>query len=359
MSIPAGSATHSGTATTLEEICLASLACTSAGCWLLLLIWRFGPAVATCNWAGKRVNWLSTSRRFGVIIGHGHCIGCWDSVDLSMTPRLWDMPSYGKGESMGFEGRTVLVTGAVGSIGKGIATGFCNAGAHVFITDLDQGAVDTVIEEIVAQGGKCQGLAADVTDEEQVSRVVDAARDTLGGKIDILVNVAGAVSQGKVEDITADDWDKMFAVNCKGTFLFIKHVVPLMKANRFGKIVSFSSKSGKTGSALMTAYSAAKAAIIGLTQALAYELADYGITVNCLCPGIVEATGVWAKVSAGYIKNLNLSEEEVIKRFTAKVPLNRLARIDDVVAVTMFLASEGADYMTGQAINVTGGREMH
>jgi NAD(P)-dependent dehydrogenase (short-subunit alcohol dehydrogenase family) len=202
-------------------------------------------------------------------------------------------------------------------------------------------------------------MAADVTQEDQVARVVDAAAKAFGGKIDVLVNVAGVVAQGKVEDISGDEWDKMFAVNCKGTFLFIKHVVPLMKANGRGRIVNFSSKSGKTGSALMSHYSAAKAAIIGLTQALAYELADDGIAVNCLCPGIVESTGVWQKVSAGYIENLNMPEADVIKKFTAKVPLNRLARIEDIVAVTLFLSSGDADYMTGQAINVTGGREMH
>jgi NAD(P)-dependent dehydrogenase (short-subunit alcohol dehydrogenase family) len=175
----------------------------------------------------------------------------------------------------------------------------------------------------------------------------------------MLVNVAGIVGQGKVEDITEEQWDRMFEVNCKGTFLFIKNVVPLMKANKFGRIVNFSSKSGKTGSALMSHYSAAKSAIMGMTQALAYELADYGITVNCLCPGITENTGVWSNVSSGYVKNLNLPMEEVVKKFTAKVPLNRLARIEDLVAVTLFLASKGADYMTGQSINVTGGREMH
>ena len=260
---------------------------------------------------------------------------------------------------MDFVGTTVLVTGARGSIGKGIAAGFCKCGARVFVTDLEQQAVESVAAEIVSTGGECLGMAADATREEQVARIVDAAAKAFDGKIDVLVNVAGIVAQGKVEDISGDEWDKMFAVNCKGTFLFIKHVVPLMKTNGRGRIVNFSSKSGKTGSALMSHYSAAKAAIIGLTQALAYELADDGITVNCLCPGIVEGTGVWQKVSVGYIENLNMSEAEVIKKFTSKVPLNRLARIEDVVSVTLFLSSKGADYMTGQAINVTGGREMH
>ena len=260
---------------------------------------------------------------------------------------------------MGFDDKTVLVTGAAGAIGKGIAADFCRGGAKVFITDLRPAGVDAAVAEIVASGGACSGLAADVVDERQVAAVVEAAAKTLGGRIDILVNVAGVVAQGKVEDIAVQDWDRVFAVNCRGTFLFIKHVVPLMKARRFGRIINFSSKSGKTGSALMSHYSGAKAAIMGITQALAYELAGDGITVNCLCPGITENTGVWDNVSAGYIRNLGLPRGEVVKKFTAKVPLGRLAGIADVVAVTRFLASEGADYMTGQSINVTGGREMH
>ena len=257
---------------------------------------------------------------------------------------------------MAFTGKAALVTGAAGAIGKGIAAGFCHGGARVFITDLKQEAVDAAAAEI---GGECRGLAADVTSEEQVRKVVEAAADALDGQIDILVNVAGIVGQGKVEDLTEEEWDAVFAVNVKGTFFFIKHVVPLMKARGGGRIVNFSSKSGKTGSALMAHYSSAKAAIIGLTQALACELASHGIAVNCLCPGIVLDTGVWSKVSAGYVQNLGLPVDEVIKKFTAKVPLGRLASVNDVVAVTLFLASDGADYMTGQAINVTGGREMH
>lgn len=258
-----------------------------------------------------------------------------------------------------FEGKTALVTGAAGAIGRGIAKGLCRCGARVFITDLEAPAVEKTVQEVGAAGPFCQGLAADVTVADQVQKVVAAAAEALAGRIDILVNVAGVVAQNRIEDISEQQWDHVFAVNCKGTFLFTKYVVPLMKEHRYGKIINFSSKSGKTGSALMTHYSAAKAAIMGITQALAFELAEFNINVNCLCPGITDHTGVWANVSAGYIENLNMPRAEVAKKFTAKIPLKRLASIDDVTAVTLFLASSGADYMTGQAINVTGGREMH
>ena len=219
--------------------------------------------------------------------------------------------------------------------------------------------MDECCSELAGKGGRCKGLAADVTKYDQVVSVVDAAKEAFGGKIDILLNVAGIVGQGKIEGIEEKDWDFMFDVNCKGTFFFIKKVVPIMKANGYGKIVNFSSKSGKTGSALMTHYCGAKAAIIGMTQALAFELAGDGINVNCVCPGITENSGVWNNVSSGYVREMDMPMDEIVKKFTSKVPLGRLAKIEDVVAVTVFLASAGADYMTGQAINITGGREMH
>ena len=260
---------------------------------------------------------------------------------------------------MEFQNKVALVTGATGSIGKGIARRFCEQGARVFITDLDQAKIDQCCAEIDPSGKLCKGLAGDITDHGQVVKVVEAALSKFGGKIDILVNVAGIVAQGKVEDIDEQTWDRVLAVNCKGTFFFIKEVVPVMKKNGSGKIINFSSKSGKTGSALMSHYSAAKAAIIGLTQALACELADVPINVNCICPGITQNTGVWDNVSSGYVKNLKMPMEQIVEKFTSKVLLGRLAQVEDVVAVTCFLASKGADYMTGQAINVTGGREMH
>jgi NAD(P)-dependent dehydrogenase (short-subunit alcohol dehydrogenase family) len=258
-----------------------------------------------------------------------------------------------------FDNKTALITGAAGAIGKGIAQGFADGGARVFITDITPDGVNAAVDELKSGRARAAGLAGNVTREAEVKAVVDAAAKFGDGAVDILVNVAGVVGQGKVEEITEAEWDRIFNVNCKGTFFFAKHVVPLMKAGKHGRIINFSSKSGKTGSAIMSPYSAAKAAVIGFTQALAYELADFGITVNCLCPGITDNTGVWSSVSAGYIQNLGKSRDEVVKQFTSKVPLKRLASIADLVAVTLFMASSGADYMTGQAINVTGGREMH
>jgi NAD(P)-dependent dehydrogenase (short-subunit alcohol dehydrogenase family) len=256
---------------------------------------------------------------------------------------------------MDFSGKTALITGAAGAIGKGIAQELIANGAKVFISDLKQDAVDAAVKEI---GGGCLGFAADITKIDQVEKAVAVAAEAFNNKIDILVNVAGIIGTCAVEDITEEQWDMMMDVNCKGTFLFTKFVVPMMKANKYGKIVNFSSKSGKTGSALMSHYGMAKAGVMGFTQALAFELAPH-INVNCVCPGITENTGVWETASAGYIDNLGMSRDEVIAKFTSKIPLQRLAKIEDVTAVTAFLCSKGSDYMTGQSINVTGGREMH
>ena len=260
---------------------------------------------------------------------------------------------------MEFENKVVLITGAAGSIGKGIAEKFLSNGARVFITDLDRDNLLKVEKEMQEKTYDCHALAADIRKHEQVKAVIQKTIDAFGGNIDVLVNVAGIMAQAPIEDIDEKEWDLVFDVNCKGTFFFIKEVVPIMKKQKSGKIINFSSKSGKTGSALLSHYSSAKAAIIGFTQALAFELADFGINVNCLCPGITENTGVWDTASSGYINNLGLSRDDVVKKFTSKVPLKRLARISDIVEVTYFMASKGADYMTGQAINVTGGREMH
>jgi len=256
-----------------------------------------------------------------------------------------------------FEGKIAIVTGAAGTIGKGVAERMVNEGAKVMITDLDQAALDTIAAEL---GENCTGLAADVTDLDAVKKVVQATVEAFGEEVDCLINVAGVTGKGDpVENMTPENWDFTFAVNCKGTFLFIKEVVPLMKKIGRGSIVNFSSKSGKTGSANMSAYSAAKAAIMGLTQALAFELAKVPVRVHCVCPGITESTGVWSNVSTDYLRTMDMPMEDLVKTFTAKVPLGRLARIEDVVNITCFLASDRADYMTGQSINITGGREMH
>lgn len=257
----------------------------------------------------------------------------------------------------GLKNKVCVVTGAARSIGLGIAEALCRRQAAVALVDIDGQEAQHQAQRLRQSGVRAAGYALDITEREAVLACFGQIAADLG-TVEILVNNAGIVDQRPFEDITCDQMDRMMRVNVNGTLWCCQAVSAGMKAKNFGRIINFSSKSGKTGSALMAHYSAAKGAVIALTQALALELAPHGVTVNCLCPGITDATGVWSSVSAGYTHNLGLSRDEVVKRFTAKIPLGRLTHIDDIVNFTLFLAT-AADYCTGQAFNITGGREMH
>ena len=178
------------------------------------------------------------------------------------------------------------------------------------------------------------------------------------GDIYALVNNAGIVDTRPFEDNDEALFERMFGVNVFGSAYCIQGAIGSMKRKKEGKIINFSSKSGKTGSALMAPYSAAKGAVIAMTQALAFEYAPYGININAVCPGIIADTGVWSQVSRGYVESMNMEQDAIIKKFTAKVPLGRLAEINDIVEFVQFLTISG-DYCTGQAFNITGGRETH
>ncbi len=254
-------------------------------------------------------------------------------------------------------GKVCVVTGAAGGIGLGVAEAMAEAGAKVAMIDILEEAVAAEAERLSADGLITKGYAVDITDREAVFASFAQIRGDLG-PVFALVNNAGVVDQRPFEDITAEQIDRMMKVNVNGTLFCCQATAPDMKADRSGHIINFSSKSGKTGSALMAHYSAAKGAVIALTHALAFELAPYDVTVNCVCPGITEATGVWNQVSDAYTKNMNMELDKVRETFAAKIPLKRLTRIQDVVNFVMFLATR-ADYCTGQAFNITGGREMH
>jgi len=254
-------------------------------------------------------------------------------------------------------GRVCVVTGAAKSIGFALAKKFAEQGAKVALIDIDPLVAESA--KGLQNAGLCaKGFELDITDRAGVKALFERIAGDLG-PIYCLVNNAGVVDQRPFDECDEKVFERMFRVNVYGTAWCVQAALPsMLAAGAGGRIVNFSSKSGKTGSALMAPYSAAKGAIIALTHALAFEYAGQGINVNCVCPGITDATGVWANVSAGYTQNLKLGREEVVKKFTAKVPLGRLTEIRDVVEYVFYLVAEG-DYITGQAINITGGREVH
>ncbi|MEA4932616.1 MAG: SDR family NAD(P)-dependent oxidoreductase [Lawsonibacter sp.] len=253
--------------------------------------------------------------------------------------------------------KVCVVTGSAKSIGFGIAQKFAEQGAKTILIDLDPAVTDSA-KRLSDSGLMAWSYVLDITDRAAVLTLFDEIVKTVG-PVYALINVAGLVSQHPFLECTEMEFQRDFGVNVYGTAWCCQGAIPsMLTAGQGGKIINFSSKSGKTGSALMVPYSASKGAVIAMTQALAYEYAGENINVNCICPGITDATGVWKNVSADYIENLKLPREEVVRKFTAKIPLGRLTSVEDVVEYVFFLTSEG-DYITGQAINITGGRELH
>jgi NAD(P)-dependent dehydrogenase (short-subunit alcohol dehydrogenase family) len=258
--------------------------------------------------------------------------------------------------AMDLSGKTCVVTGAARSIGLAVAEMYCKRGASVALIDILP-EVEVQAERLSKEGFTAKGYVLNITDQDAVMNCFESIAADLGD-VFTLANIAGAVDQQDIESMTPERIDRMMQINFNGTVYCVQGALKTMKNYGNGRIINFASKSGKTGSALMGAYSGAKGAIISLTHALAFELAGDQIKVNCLCPGIVDDTGVWSSVSKGYVENMKMEKKDIVDKFTAKIPLQRLCTIDDIVAWCEFLTIHG-DYNTGQAFNVSGGREVH
>jgi NAD(P)-dependent dehydrogenase (short-subunit alcohol dehydrogenase family) len=245
-------------------------------------------------------------------------------------------------------GRVGLVTGAGGGIGRAIARRLAHDGMSVGVLDRDAPAAQAVAGEI---GGLA--IAADVTAEDQVTAAVAAVLARFG-KIDLLVNNAGIAWTGPALDMPLDALRAMLRVNIEGVFIASRAVLPHMIARRSGSIVNLASWAGKTGNAYFAGYSASKFAVIGLTQALAREMAPHRIRVNAICPGIVVGTAMRAALEAQQ-QHYGLPQTGERERL---IPLGRVSLPEDVAAVAAFLASDDAAYMTGEAVNLSGGLLM-
>jgi acetoin reductase-like protein len=250
-----------------------------------------------------------------------------------------------------------IVTGGGRGIGRGIALELARQGAHVVVADLDFKAAGEAAAEIAASGRQSLALAVDVTVRSAMDAMVDSAIRRLG-RLDILVNNAGVVSLRPLLEVTEEEWDQLFAVNLKGVLFGIQAAGRVMVQQRSGRIVNLSSIGAKRGSGLMAAYCASKAGVISLTRSAALALASYSITVNAVCPGVVE-TPMWERVSTAQGHYEGRPAEEVRRRRQAEIPLGRGETPEDVARVVAFLASDDAAYMTGQALNVCGGVVMH
>ena len=270
------------------------------------------------------------------------------------------------------QGQVALVTGAGGEhgIGRAIARRLAAEGADVVVNDFvtrpypdaEWGGLDAAVAEIEALGRRSAAVAADVGDPQQVDRMVSEALDTMG-RIDILVNNAGALAgrdRVPVVELEVDLWDAVQRVNIRGTFLCSRAVARhMLQRDGGGRIINISSVAGKRGMARYSAYNASKFAVIGFTQALAHELGPAGITVNALCPGLVQTERVAPLATAAFP---DLDPETGLHKFEARYqagnPLGRIADPLDVANAAAFLASREAAYLTGIAMNVCGGANM-
>ncbi|WP_169988506.1 SDR family NAD(P)-dependent oxidoreductase [Microbispora sp. H10836] len=273
--------------------------------------------------------------------------------------------------------KVAVVTGASrpGGIGRAICRQLAAAGAVVVVSDLGPratgdgpfqapaaGELDGAVAEIEAAGGRAIAVPCDVTDPGDVDALVEAAVSKFG-RLDIFVNNAGiAIESVELVEVSTPGFRKTLDVNLIGTFHGIRAAArQMIRQGAGGRIINTASQAGKSGWPMLSAYSASKFGVIGLTQVAAKELGRHGITVNAVCPGTVDTElsnspdGIWQM----YARMYGTTPEQVRQDTIAQIPLGRLQTPDDVADLVAFLASEAGGYITGEAINTTGGQEMH
>jgi 3-oxoacyl-[acyl-carrier protein] reductase len=246
-------------------------------------------------------------------------------------------------------GRVALITGAAGGIGSAIGRGFALAGAALCLAD--RHGAEAVAASIGEQGGRALAVMLDVTRRAEIVAAVERALDVFG-RLDILVNVAGVVSMGPAATLAESEWDRVIDINLKGTFLCCQAVIPVMRRQRYGRIINMGSVIGKNGGnprpwidpaeqerASNIAYGASKAGVHALTAFLARELAADGITVNAIAPG---------PIASAMTKDLPAT-------LKALIPVGRMGRAEDVADAALFLAGEAASFVTGEVLDVNGG----
>ncbi|MET0269812.1 MAG: SDR family NAD(P)-dependent oxidoreductase [Sphingomonas sp.] len=245
--------------------------------------------------------------------------------------------------------KVALVTGAAAGIGRAISLRLARDGIAIGALDLDAGACAPVVAEIEAAGGRALALGADIADRAQVTAAWQALRDAFG-PVTIIVNNAGISTFVPFEELREADWDRMFEVNVKGTFLVTQVVLPDMKAAGWGRVVNISSSSAQSGSVEQVHYSASKGAVISMTRSLAQALGPMGITVNNIPPGSVMNT---------VMSEANRHRFQMpVEQLTRMLPVGRTGEPEDIAGACAYLVSDEAGYVTGQTLGVNGGRVL-
>ncbi len=250
---------------------------------------------------------------------------------------------------MSWEGKVIIVTGGGGGIGRAIAHKFAGAGAIVVIVGRTFSKVETVAEEIAAEGSRAVAMAADVSSEEDVKRVV---RDTLNlyGRIDVMVNNAAVCPQVRLTEMSLGEWNGVITNNLTSVFLFCREVIPSMLEQGGGVIVNVSSVHALATLDGYSAYSASKAGIVGLTRAIALDYAKQNIRANTVLPGAVQTPMLESSV-----KNLETPQEEIMRQWDESQPIGRVGQPEEIATVVMFAASPDNSFMTGATLVADGG----
>jgi meso-butanediol dehydrogenase/(S,S)-butanediol dehydrogenase/diacetyl reductase len=256
-----------------------------------------------------------------------------------------------------FESKVAVITGASGGIGAAMAKRFAAEGAAVLVSAIDP-RVEEVAEELRAEGARVAAKVMDVTKKADVVSLYDLAEKEFG-RVDISIQNAGVITIAKVEAMTEAEWDKVMAVNTKGVFLCCQEAIARMrKHGQGGRLINTASGQARQGFIYTPHYAASKFGVVGITQSLAKEVAKEGITVNAICPGIID-TDMWAYNDVAWGKLLgDYKPGELMAEWVKNIPMGRAGTGDDVSGLVAFLASDDASYITGQTINVDGGLIM-
>ena len=239
--------------------------------------------------------------------------------------------------------KTAIVTGASQGIGETIAIEMAKSGATVFCLARNKEALDTTIKKITENGGKATAFSCDISNNDDFKSIIlNIVKDY--GSIDILVNNAGITKDNLLMRMSDDQWDDVLNINLKGSFTCIRSVIKHMMKKKFGRIINITSIVGITGNAGQANYAASKSGLIGLTKSIAKEVASRGITANCVAPGWIE-TSMTDQLST-----------EVKNKFLSQIPTGKIGQSKDIANTVIFLASDEAEYITGQTITVDGGR---
>jgi 2-hydroxycyclohexanecarboxyl-CoA dehydrogenase len=249
---------------------------------------------------------------------------------------------------MPFEGTAAVVTGGASGIGLGITEALARRGAKVAIFDVNADGIDAAVTRLRDEGASVSGHRVDVSDRAQVDDACAAVREAFG-PILIIVNSAGVEQFGKFSRMTADEWERVMAVNLRGPFNCVQAVLADMQAAKWGRVVNIASSSAQSGQPLMTAYVTSKSGLIGFTKSLALEIGSRSITVNAVSPGLVVTPMTDRAVAEGQFP-------EPIEHYASITPVRRTGVPEDIANAVMFLCADDSSYITGQVIGVNGGR---